>query len=92
MHAHMIARQATFAADMSARLRGTLAELEDLQGRQIQQLELQLEKVIEGGSVPGSSVAAGTSIASSTTIASGWRIPSRPSLNPYVQVLAAVCA
>ena len=48
MHAHMIARQAAFAADMSARLRGTLAELEDLQGRQIQQLELQLEKVIEG--------------------------------------------
>jgi hypothetical protein len=48
MHAYMIARQATFAANMSARLRGTLAELEDLQGRQIQQLELQLEKVIEG--------------------------------------------
>ena len=48
MHAHMVARQATFAAEMSARLRGTLAELEDLQGRQIQQLELQLEKVIEG--------------------------------------------
>jgi superfamily II DNA or RNA helicase len=48
MHAHMIARQAAFAADMGARLRGTLAELEDLQGRQIQQLELQLEKVIEG--------------------------------------------
>ena len=48
MHAHMIAKQPMFAADMEARLRGTLAELEDLQGRQIQQLELQLEKVIEG--------------------------------------------
>jgi superfamily II DNA or RNA helicase len=48
MNAHMIARQTIFAADMGARLRGTLAELEELQGRQIQQLELQLEKVIEG--------------------------------------------
>jgi len=48
MHAHMIAKQSTFAAEMDARLRGTLVELEKLQGRQIQQLELQLEKAIEG--------------------------------------------
>ena len=48
MRAHMIAKQSAFAADMQARLRGTLAELESLQGKQIQQLELQLEKVIEG--------------------------------------------
>ena len=48
MRAHLIAKQSTFAADMHARLRGTLAELESLQSKQIQQLELQLEKVIEG--------------------------------------------
>jgi superfamily II DNA or RNA helicase len=48
MHAHMLAQQSTFSAAMHARLEGTLAELQDLQGRQIQQLELQLEKVIEG--------------------------------------------
>jgi hypothetical protein len=33
---------------MTARLEGTLADLERLQGRQIEQLELQLERVIEG--------------------------------------------
>ena len=48
MRAHMIAKQSVFAADMNARLRGTLSELENLQSKQIQQLELQLEKVIEG--------------------------------------------
>jgi hypothetical protein len=48
MRAHMITRQAAFSADMNARLQGTLADLERLQGRQIEQLELELENVIEG--------------------------------------------
>jgi len=48
MRAHMVAKQSTFAADLTARLQGTLAELEDLQRRQFEQLELRLENVIEG--------------------------------------------
>jgi hypothetical protein len=48
MRAHMIARQAAFSADMNARLEGTLADLQRLQARQIEQLEFELEKVIEG--------------------------------------------
>src|SRR5205807_418093 len=48
MRAHMIARQAAFSGDMNARLEGTLADLQRLQGRQIEQLEFELEKVIEG--------------------------------------------
>ncbi|MCB1633622.1 MAG: DEAD/DEAH box helicase [Xanthomonadales bacterium] len=42
MKQHMRARQASFAADMSARLSGTLADLERLQARQFEQLELRL--------------------------------------------------
>ena len=48
MRAHMIAKQSVFAADLTARLQGTLAELESLQHRQFEQLELRLENVIEG--------------------------------------------
>lgn len=47
MHAHMLAMQATFASQLSERLQGTLAELERLQGRQVQQLTLELEKQLE---------------------------------------------
>lgn len=47
MHAHMLAKQATFASQLSERLQGTLAELERLQGRQVQQLTLELEKQLE---------------------------------------------
>ena len=47
MHAHMLAKQATFANQLSERLQGTLAELERLQGRQVQQLTLDLEKQLE---------------------------------------------
>lgn len=42
MRRHMIALQAKFAADMTARLSGSLADLERLQGRQLEQLELRL--------------------------------------------------
>ncbi len=48
MHAHMVARQAAFAAGMHTRLVGTLADLERLQARQLEQLTLQLEGVLEG--------------------------------------------
>lgn len=42
MRQHMVALQAGFSADMTARLSGTLANLERLQGKQIEQLELRL--------------------------------------------------
>jgi superfamily II DNA or RNA helicase len=48
MRAYMIARQAAFSAGVTTRLEGTLADLQRLQGRQIEQLELDLEKVLEG--------------------------------------------
>lgn len=48
MRSHMVVRQGSFDADMKARLAGTLAELKVLQGKQEQQLELRLEKLLEG--------------------------------------------
>ena len=47
MLSHMAARQGEFAADMKLRLESTLLELDRMQGRQVRQLELQLEKVLE---------------------------------------------
>lgn len=47
MTAHMQARQHEFRAEMDAKLEGTLAALRQLQGRQIEQLELRLSK--QGG-------------------------------------------
>ena len=43
MHAHMIRQQAAFSSSLNERLQGTLADLEHLQGRQIEQLKLDLE-------------------------------------------------
>lgn len=48
MRAHMVTRQGTFDAEMKARLAGTLAELKVLQGKQVEQLELRLENLLEG--------------------------------------------
>ena len=42
MRQHMVSLQGSFAADMTARLAGTLADLERLQGKQFAQLELRL--------------------------------------------------
>lgn len=42
MHKHMCQRQQQFQGDMQGRLAGTLAELERLQGNQVEQLELRL--------------------------------------------------
>jgi superfamily II DNA or RNA helicase len=43
MRRWMVARQQAFSADMDERLKGTLADLERLQGKQFEQLELRLE-------------------------------------------------
>ncbi len=42
MRRHMIALQVDFSAQMTQRLAGTLADLERLQGKQVEQLELRL--------------------------------------------------
>lgn len=47
MRQHMVERQQVFAAQLSQRLEGTLAELERLQGKQMEQLSLDLEKQLE---------------------------------------------
>lgn len=47
MNQHMVGQQQTFAAQLKERLAGTLAELEKLQHKQIEQLELALEKQLE---------------------------------------------
>ena len=47
MHAYMLKQQAAFSAELAKRLEGTLADLQRLQGRQIEQLSLDLEKQLE---------------------------------------------
>lgn len=47
MHAYMVQQQAAFSAQLAQRLEGTLADLQRLQGRQIEQLSLDLEKQLE---------------------------------------------
>lgn len=44
MREHVIEQQATFSAEMRARLAGHLANLEKLQGRQVEQLEMRLSQ------------------------------------------------
>lgn len=47
MHAYMLQQQAAFSAQLAQRLEGTLVDLERLQGRQLEQLSLDLEKQLE---------------------------------------------
>ena len=47
MHAYMLKQQANFSSQLAERLAGTLADLERLQGRQLQQLTLDLENQLE---------------------------------------------
>jgi superfamily II DNA or RNA helicase len=47
MRAHMVTQQAAFSAGLDERLHATLAELERLQGRQVEQLTLDLERQLE---------------------------------------------
>jgi hypothetical protein len=51
MRAHLVERQAVFAADMRSRLEDTLAGLERLQGAQIHQLDLQLQRSAQAASL-----------------------------------------
>ena len=44
MQRHMVSRQATFSAEMTQRLAGTLADLERLQHKQLEQLERRLSE------------------------------------------------
>ena len=47
MRQHMVQQQQAFSAQLSQRLEGTLAELQRLQGAQMQQLTLELDKQLE---------------------------------------------
>lgn len=47
MHAYMLKQQAAFSAELAKRLEGTLVDLQRLQGRQLEQLSLDLEKQLE---------------------------------------------
>ncbi|WP_126219921.1 DEAD/DEAH box helicase [Burkholderia vietnamiensis] len=47
MHTFMVERQQTFSDDMQAKLQNTLAELERLQGRQMEQLSLDNKKKLD---------------------------------------------
>lgn len=47
MHAYMLQQQAAFSAALATRLEGTLTDLARLQGRQLEQLSLELEKQLE---------------------------------------------
>lgn len=47
MHAWMLQQQASFSAQLARRLEGTLADLQRLQGRQLEQLSLDLENQLE---------------------------------------------
>ncbi|WP_330727997.1 DEAD/DEAH box helicase [Burkholderia multivorans] len=47
MYAFMVERQQMFSDDMQTRLQGTLADLERLQGRQMEQLSLDLDKKLD---------------------------------------------
>ena len=47
MHSYMVKQQAAYAARLAERLEGTLKELKRLQGRQLEQLKLDLERQLE---------------------------------------------
>jgi hypothetical protein len=47
MHSHMLSQQAIFAARLNERLEGTMTDLKRLQGRQLEQLRLDLERQLE---------------------------------------------
>lgn len=47
MHSHMVRQQGAFSSRLTERLQSTLADLERLQGRQIEQLKLDLEGQLE---------------------------------------------
>lgn len=91
MQAHMTVLQSAFAAEMKVRLEGTLADLERLQSKQVVQLTLQLERVIEG--VARSRFEQRTR--QINRVFDDYRLWVADTLTtepqPYIQVLAAVC-
>ena len=92
MRQHMLHRQAAFADEMQQRLQGTLADLERLQAEQVQQLELRLEKQLE--QVRRSHFERRSRVI--TRVFDEYRQWVEDTLStepePYLQVLAAVCA
>ena len=91
MQAHMTVLQHAFAAEMKTRLEGTLADLERLQSKQVVQLTLQLERVIEG--VARSRFEQRTR--QINRVFDDYRLWVADTLTtepqPYIQVLTAVC-
>lgn len=91
MQTHMDVLQSAFAAEMKTRLEGTLADLERLQSKQVVQLTLQLERVIEG--VARSRFEQRTR--QINRVFDDYRLWVADTLTtepqPYIQVLAAVC-
>jgi hypothetical protein len=92
MRQHMVQRQAAFAGEMHQRLQGTLADLERLQAEQVQQLEWRLEKQLE--QVSRSQFERRSRVI--TRVFDEYRQWVEDTLStepePYLQVLAAVCA
>jgi hypothetical protein len=85
MRQHMLQRQAAFAGEMQQRLPGTLADLERLQAEQVQQLELRLQRQLE-------QVRHSQSIRLVFDEHRQWVEDTLSTeLEPYLQVLAAVC-
>ena len=93
MQQHMRERQQHFAADMATRLQSTLANLERLQNKQIEQLELRLER--QGGLqnlVQGKRAQRESQI---RKVFDDYKVWVRDTLqtepHPHLQVLAAIC-
>ena len=93
MTAHMQQRQQAFSADMNARLEGTLAALRQLQGRQIEQLELRLAR--QGGLENLRAGKRERRVGQIRRVFDDYEAWVRDSLQtepqPHIQVLAAVC-
>ena len=92
MQGHMQQRQQAFAADMAIRLQDTLANLKHLQTRQIEQLELRLEK--QGGLENLRQGKRDRRVGQIRRVFDDYETWVRDSLqtepHPYIQVLAAV--
>ena len=93
MRAHMKQCQETFASDMTARLDETLKQLKKLQERQIEQLELRLDR--QGGLANLKQGKRDRRVGHIRRVFDEYETWVRDTLqtepHPYIQVLAAVC-
>jgi hypothetical protein len=93
MQAHVQQRQQVFASEMGARLESTLANLKRMQDKQIEQLELRLER--QGGLENLRKGKRERRVGQIRRVFDEYEIWVRDSLqtepHPYLQVLAAVC-